>query len=149
MPTPVQKTTLLKTGHVQREWFIVDATDQVLGRLAVRLARVLMGKHRVDYTPHVESGDCVIVTNCGKIKLTGNKRKTKTWDYYTGYPGGHRIVPYSIILEKHPDRVIRMAVRRMLPKNKLAKGMLKRLKIVTGDEHPHAAQNPKPLPETV
>lgn len=149
MPTPAQKTTLMKTGEVQRKWFLVDATDQVLGRLAVRVARVLMGKHKPEYTPHVDCGDCVVIVNCEKIKLTGKKLDNKTWDYYTGYPGGHKVVPYREMLDKHPDRVLKLAIRRMMPKNRLAKDMLAKLKLYAGDEHPHAAQQPQPLPDTV
>ena len=143
MPTPAQKTTLRKTGQVERNWFIVDATDQVLGRLAVRIARILMGKHRPDYTPHVDCGDCVVVVNCEKVRLTGNKRKQKTWDYYTGYPGGHKVGSLREMLRKHPDRVVSEAVRRMLPKSRLGRAMLKKLKVYADPDHPHQAQQPE------
>jgi large subunit ribosomal protein L13 len=146
MPTPAQKTTLLKPGQVQRNCYLVDAADQVLGRLAARIARVLMGKHKPEYTPHVDGGDTVIVVNCEKIRLTGRKADQKTYDHYSGYPGGHKIVAYRDLLAKHPERVIKLAVRRMLPKNRLAGRMLKRLRVYAGEQHPHAAQKPAPLP---
>ena len=145
MPTPAQKTTLLKAGEVTRKWFLVDATDRVLGRLASRIATILMGKHKPEYTPHVDSGDFVIVVNAEKVRLTGRKLDQKTHDYYTGYPGGHKYVPYREMMAKHPERVLKLAVRRMLPKNRLAKHMLKKLRIYVGAEHPHAAQKPEVL----
>ncbi len=130
----------------QRQWYVVDATDQVLGRLAVRIATVLMGKHKPTYTPHVDCGDFVVVLNAGNVKLTGNKRDVKVYQRYSGYPGGQKIIPIARVLERHPERVLYEAVRRMLPKNKLGRHMLKKLKLYTGDTHPHQAQHPQPLP---
>jgi large subunit ribosomal protein L13 len=134
---------MAKPGEVQQQWWVVDATDKVLGRMASEIAVVLMGKHRPTYTPHVDTGDFVIVVNASKVAVTGGKRERKEYTWYTGYPGlrteslGHR-------LEHKPERVIRDAVRRMLPKNKLATKMLAKLKVYDGPEHPHQAQNPQP-----
>ncbi len=133
-------------ARAQRAWYVVDATDQVLGRLAVRIATVLMGKHKPTYTPHVDCGDFVVVLNAGAVKLTGRKNEVKVYQSYSGYPGGHKITPISRVLERHPERVLREAVRRMLPKNRLARHMLNKLKLYPGTEHPHQAQQPQPLP---
>jgi large subunit ribosomal protein L13 len=130
----------------RRQWFVVDATDQVLGRLAVRIATVLMGKHKPIYTPNVDCGDYVIVLNAGQVKLTGTKRDEIVYQRYSGYPGGQKTIPVRRVLERHPDRVLREAVRRMLPKNRLARRMLGKLKLYTGDSHPHQAQRVEPLP---
>ncbi len=140
------KTYLAKKNEVTAGWFCVDATDQILGRLAVKIARVLMGKHKPIYTPHVDCGDFVIVTNAEKIRLTGNKAQTKTYERYSYYPGGRKVIPFATMIERHPERVIQHAVRRMLPKNKLAVQMLSKLKVYAEPEHPHAAQKPKPFP---
>jgi large subunit ribosomal protein L13 len=145
MYTAAMKSYLAKPGESGGRWHLVDASGKVLGRLAADLATVLMGKHLPTYTPHVLSGDFVVVVNAEKIKLTGRKMEQETYDYYTYYPGGHKIIPIAKLMKTHPDRVIRLAVRRMLPKNKLAATMLKRLKIYRGTEHPHAAQQPQPL----
>lgn len=149
MRSAAMKSYLAKPGDVGGQWHLVDADGKVLGRLAVRLATILMGKHRPTYTPHVLTGDFVVVVNAGKIKLTGSKPDQKKYDWYTYYPGGHKIVSFHDMLRKHPDRVIQLAVRRMLPRNKLAREMLKRLKIYPGAEHPHQAQQPKPLTAAV
>jgi large subunit ribosomal protein L13 len=130
----------------QRRWFVVDAKDQVLGRLAVRIARVLMGKHKATYTPHVDCGDYVIVLNAGRVKLTGKKSEEIVYQRYSRYPGGQKAIPIRRVLERHPDRVLREAVRRMLPKNRLARRMVGKLKLYTGESHPHQAQQPEPLP---
>ena len=130
----------------QRQWFVVDAKDRVLGRLATRIATVLMGKHKPSYTPNVDCGDYVIVLNAGAVKLTGRKRDTIVYQRYSGYPGGQKVIPVKRVLERHPDRVLREAVRRMLPKNRLARRMLQKLKLYTGDSHPHQAQQVQPLP---
>jgi len=129
----------------QPEWFQVDATDKVLGRLAVRIATVLMGKHKPTYTPHVDTGDFVVVTNCGNVKMTGNKKQSMHYDRYTYYTGGWRTESAERLLERHPDRILHFAVKRMLPKNALGRKMLDKLKIYTGSEHPHQAQQPKEL----
>ncbi len=126
------------------EWYHVDATDQVLGRLAAKLAMVLMGKHKPTYTPHVDTGDFVVVTNCERIRLTGTgKLKAKTYDRYTYYPGGFKRETGDSLFERYPDRILRFAVKRMLPKNALGRQMLSKLKVYSGENHPHAAQQPK------
>ncbi|WP_145264324.1 50S ribosomal protein L13 [Planctomycetes bacterium Pan216] len=139
------KTTMLKPAEVQSKWWIIDGEDLVVGRLAAKLAPILMGKHRPDYTPHVLCGDFVIVTNAEKVKFTGMKWEDKTYDRYTGYPGGRRVVTASTLRDKAPEKILELAVRRMLPKNKLASRMLKRLKVYAGTDHPHQAQQPEPL----
>jgi len=145
MQATQQKTTLARTGQVKSTWYLVDASDQTLGRMAAKIAVILMGKHRSDYTPHVDTGDFVVVTNAQKIKLSGKKPVTKTYDYYTYYTGGHKIITLAEMMKKKPEKVIMEAVRRMLPKSKLGGHMLKKLKVYRGSEHPHAAQQPKPL----
>jgi len=122
----------------------VDATDCVVGRLATNIATVLMGKHKPIYTPHVDTGDCVVVTNAGKVKLTGRKIDERTYDRYSYYPGGWKSVTAREMLAKHPERVLSEAVRRMLPKSALGRKMLKKLKVYAGDAHPHQAQQPVP-----
>jgi len=135
-----------ETALADRKWFVVDARDQILGRLAVRIATVLMGKHKPTYTPHVDCGDYVIVLNAGDVKLTGRKNETVVYQRYSGYPGGQKIIPIQRVLERHPERVLHEAVRRMLPKNRLARQMLRKLKLSTNSDHIHQAQNPEPLP---
>lgn len=140
------KCYLAKTGEVDRDWYVVDATDKVLGRLAARIAIVLMGKHKPTYTPHVDTGDFVIVLNAGAIKVTGNKKDAVVYQRYSGYPSGQKNILMRDMLERYPERVLEEAVRRMLPKNKLATSMFKKLKVYAGSEHPHQAQQPEPLP---
>jgi large subunit ribosomal protein L13 len=140
------KCYLAKAGEVERKWYVVDAKDQVLGRLAVRIATVLMGKHKPTYTPHVDVGDFVVVLNAGDVKVTGRKRETMVYQSYSGYPGGRRETPMERVLQRHPERVLREAVRRMLPKNRLARQMLSKLKLQPGPDHPHQAQQPEPFP---
>ena len=130
----------------ERQWFVVDAKDQVLGRLAVRIATVLMGKHKPTYTPHVDCGDFVIVLNAGDVKLTGRKRDVMVYQRFSGYSDGLKIIPITRMLERHPERVLHEAVRRMLPKNRLARRMLLKLKLYPGTSHPHQAQQVEPLP---
>jgi large subunit ribosomal protein L13 len=130
----------------QQRWYVVDAKDQVLGRLAVRIATVLMGKHKPTYTPHVDCGDFVIVLNAGDVKLTGRKGEDRIYQRYSGYPGGQKNIPIKRVLERHPERVLYEAVRRMLPKNRLARRMLRKLKLYNGETHSHQAQHPEPLP---
>ena len=137
-----QRTTVLKPAEVEPEWHVVDGTDQVVGRLASAIAVRLMGKHRPTYTPHVDTGDFVIVTNCDKVKFTGKKWEQKTYAWYTGYPR-QRTITAEKRLEKSPEKILREAVRRMLPKNKLATKMLDKLKLYTGPDHPHQSQQPK------
>jgi len=140
------KTYMAKTGEIAATWHLVDATDQVVGRLAVKIARILMGKHRVEYTPHVAMGDFVVVVNAAKVKVTGSaKLSQRTYQRFSGYPGGQRSVPLKEMLATRPEKVIEEAVRRMLPKSKLGKVMFSRLKVYGGPEHPHQAQQPKAL----
>ncbi len=139
------KTYLAKKNEITADWYCVDADDQILGRLAVQVAKLLMGKHKPIYTPNVDCGDFVVVTNASRVRLTGNKAQTMTYERYSYHPGGRKVIPFATMIERHPDRVIRQAVRRMLPKNKLARQMLSKLKIYAGSEHPHAAQKPKPF----
>lgn len=138
------KSYVAKTGEVDREWWIVDAENLIVGRLASEIAVILMGKHRPTYTPHVDTGDYVIVTNVEKLQFTGNKWEQKKYTWYTGYPG-LRSETAKARFERQPERVLMDAVRRMLPKNKLASKMLTKLKVYQGSDHPHQAQNAKPL----
>jgi large subunit ribosomal protein L13 len=139
------RTYTPKPGDVERTWHVIDATDVVLGRLATQVATLLRGKHKATFAPHVDNGDFVIVINAEKVALTGNKRETKLAYRHSGYPGGLRSVTYAELLEKRPDRAIEKAVRGMLPKNSLAAQQLSKLKVYTGSEHPHAAQQPQPF----
>lgn len=136
------KTFQAKPGQIAEKWFLVDATDKVVGRLASDIAMILMGKHRPTYTPHVLCGDAVIVVNAEKVQFTGKKWSQKEYTWFTGYTGLRKETAERR-LARHPDRILRDAVRRMLPKNKLAYKMLQRLKIYTGPEHPHQAQQPE------
>lgn len=140
-------TFTAKAHEVQRDWYVVSAQDQVLGRLASRIATVLMGKHKPTYTPHVDTGDFVVVTDAEKINVTGNKRAEKIYQHYTLYPGGLVSETLEDLLERKPEFILRKAVERMLPKTKLGKQMLTKLKIHAGPTHPHAAQKPVPLIE--
>jgi large subunit ribosomal protein L13 len=135
-----RQTTFAKPGDVPAQWLVVDATDKVLGRLAAKVAVVLMGKHKPQYTPHIDVGDYVVITNAANIKLTGNKAEHKFDKRFSGYPGGLKQTPYGEVLEKRPERLIELAVRRMLPKNSLGRQMLKKMKVYAGSEHPHTAQ---------
>lgn len=139
------ETSLLKREEVKRDWVLVDASGQILGRLASRIARLLMGKHKPIYTPHIDSGDFVIVLNSSKVKVTGKKLKDKIYYHHSGYPGGLKETKLEELLKKFPERVIYLAVKRMLPKNKLQAKRLHRLRIYPGPEHPHQAQRPKAL----
>jgi large subunit ribosomal protein L13 len=141
----IQKTSHVKGGEVEQRWWVVDATGKVLGRLATRLATVLQGKHKPAYSPHIDTGDFVIVTNASKVRLTGGKRETKEYRHYTGYLSGLRTEKAGRLLDRRPEKVMELAVRRMLPKGRLGRSMLKKLKIFGGAEHPHAAQKPEPL----
>ncbi|HHT9163011.1 MAG TPA: 50S ribosomal protein L13 [Candidatus Brocadiia bacterium] len=125
-----------------RRWYVVDATDKVLGRMATRIASVLMGKTNPYYTPHVDTGDFVVVVNAGKVKLTGDKMNQKVYEEYSGYHGGKKLRPVGVMLEKHSERVITLAVRRMLPRSRLGRAMLKKLKVYAGPAHHHQAQQP-------
>ena len=137
------KSFTAKKEEVERKWVLVDAQDAILGRMASRIAPILMGKTRPTYTPHVDTGDFVIVINADKIRVTGKKAQTKQYDYYTHFPGGHKYVSFADMMAKKPEKVIELAVKRMLPKNKLGRIMLKRLKVYRGPEHEHQAQKPE------
>lgn len=139
------KSTMAKKGEVDQKWLLVDADGAILGRLAMKIAPILMGKTKPIYTPYVDTGDFVVVVNAEKIRLTGKKAQTKEYDYYTRYPGGHKYVSFEELMAKKPEKVIEMAVERMLPKNAIGKRMLKKLKIYRGGEHEHAAQNPQAI----
>jgi large subunit ribosomal protein L13 len=134
-----------KPGEIERRWHVIDAADVVLGRLATQAATLLRGKHKPTFAPHVDTGDFVIVVNAGKIALTGNKRQTKVAYRHSGYPGGLRAVTYTELLAKRPERAIELAVRGMLPHNRLGRQLIKKLKVYAGPEHPHAAQQPQPF----
>ena len=139
------KCFVAKNEDIERKWLLIDAKDQILGRLATKIAPILMGKTKPVYTAHVDTGDYVIVVNAEKIRLSGKKEAMKEYDHYTGYPGGRRFVSYEEMLAKKPEKVVEMAIRRMMPKNKLGKQMLKKLKVYRGPEHDHAAQKPEKL----
>jgi len=140
-------TQSAKPAEVEHKWFVVDAADQVLGRLSTRIATVLRGKHKAIYTPHVDTGDFVIVINADKVKLTGRKREQKTYYRHTGYTGSLKeITADKVLAGPHADRVIRTAVKGMLPKNALGRQMFRKLKVYSGPEHPHSAQKPEELP---
>ncbi|HEV2293050.1 MAG TPA: 50S ribosomal protein L13 [Tepidisphaeraceae bacterium] len=138
-------TYMPKPGEVQANWHVVDATDQVLGRLAARIAHIIQGKNKPTYTPHVDTGDFVIVLNADKVKVTGNKAEVNEYDTYSRYPGGRNIYSYKRMKQLHPEKVIELAVRRMLPKSKMGRNILGKLKVYRGSEHPHQAQQPKEL----
>ena len=139
------KTYSVKAGEIERRWFVVDARGKVLGRLATEVARILRGKHKPIYTPHLDTGDFVVVINAEKVELTGRKADQKTYFRHTGYMGGEKFIPFRRMLEKHPERVIELAVKGMLPKNALGKQMHKKLRVYAGADHPHQAQQPEPL----
>jgi large subunit ribosomal protein L13 len=139
------RTYTPKPGDVQRDWYVIDATDVVLGRLATHVATLLRGKHKPTFAPHVDGGDFVIVINAGKVALSGNKREQKMAYNHSGYPGGLRAVAYGDLLDKHPERAVEKAVRGMLPKTTLGRAQFGKLKVYAGAAHPHAAQQPKPF----
>jgi large subunit ribosomal protein L13 len=134
-----------KPGEVRPQWFVVDATDQVLGRVASRIATIVQGKQKPTYTPHVDTGDFVIVLNADKVRVTGKKADVIEHETYSRYPGGRHLYSYKRMHQLHPEKLLQLAVRRMLPKNKLARTILNKVKIYKGSEHPHAAQRPKEL----
>jgi len=139
------KTYMAKPDEVDRAWHMVDASGQVLGRLAAKIAPILMGKHRPEYTPHVDTGEFVIVVNAEKVVLTGRKDQQKVYQRYSGYPGGQKVETVADLRRKHPDRLVREAVRRMLPKGRLGRAMFRKLKVYAGPDHPHQAQQPREL----
>ncbi len=142
----MMKTTVsAKPAEVQRDWYLVDATDKTLGRLASEIAHRLKGKHKPIYTPHVDTGDCIVVINAEKIRVTGDKLNKKIYHRFTGYVGNLKSIKLGDMLAKHPERVLETAVKGMLPKNPLGRDMFRKLKVYAGPEHNHAAQQPQPL----
>ncbi len=139
------KTYTPKAPEIERRWWVVDAENVVLGRLASTVAQVLRGKHKPMYTPHLDTGDFVVVVNADKVRLTGTKPEKKTYFRHTGYIGGEKHIPVSTMLEKHPERVVELAVKGMLPKNNLGRLMRRKLKVYASAEHPHEAQQPQAL----
>jgi large subunit ribosomal protein L13 len=139
------KTFSAKKEEVKRDWYVIDAEGKTLGRLASRIAHRLRGKHKPIFTPHVDTGDFIVVTNAEKIKLTGNKMKNKNYYRYSGYPGGLKVRTAEELLRKKPSELLHHAVKGMLPKNRLGRTLIKKLKVYAGTDHPHQAQQPKPL----
>jgi large subunit ribosomal protein L13 len=139
------KTYVATPENREREWLVVDATGQTLGRLATQIATALRGKHKPEYTPHCDVGDFVVVVNAEKIAVTGKKRDEKLYHRYSGYPGGLRSRTFAEMLERRPEEPLRLAVKGMLPRNRIARAQLRKLKIYAGPDHPHAAQQPKPM----
>ncbi len=139
------QTPMLKKEEVKRDWYVIDAKGKVLGRLASLIAQRLRGKHRADFTPHVDGGDFIVVINADQIKLTGKKLEQKIYWRHSGYMGGIKLTPAQKLLSSKPEEILRLAVKRMLPKNRLGRKMLKKLKIYRGPQHPHGAQRPKTL----
>jgi large subunit ribosomal protein L13 len=137
------KTYMAKPAEIDRKWYIIDASGQRLGRLASEVATILRGKHKPTYTPHLDTGDYIIIINADKIELSGDKLQQKKYRYYTGYPGGLREIDYQTMLKKKPERAIEIAVKGMLPHNRLGRKMFKKLKVYQGDQHPHQAQKPE------
>lgn len=139
------KTYMAKAEEVQRKWYVVDATDMVLGRLASNVANVLRGKNKPTYTPNVDTGDFVIIVNCDKVRLTGKKLEKKFYTYHTGYVGGLKQIQYKKLMEEKPDKAVMLAVKGMLPNNSMGRKQLKRLRVFVGAEHTHEAQKPETL----
>jgi len=139
------KTFSAKPAEVRRDWYVVDATNKTLGRLSTEIARRLRGKHKPEYTPHVDTGDYIVVVNAEKIRVTGNKLKDKMYHHHTGYIGNLKSVPLDKLLETHPERALEHAVKGMLPRGPLGRQMLSKLRVFAGPEHKHAAQQPLPL----
>jgi large subunit ribosomal protein L13 len=139
------KSFVATKEQLEHKWYLVDADGAVLGRMAAKIAPILMGKNKPTYTPHVDTGDYVVVINAEKIQITGKKAQQKQYDYYTHYPGGHKYLSFADMMARKPEKVVELAVRRMLPKNKLAGKMLKKLKVYRGPDHEHHAQNPEKI----
>ena len=137
------RTFMAKAADVERKWYVIDAQDKALGRVATEVARILRGKHKPIFTPHVDTGDFVIVLNAEKVLLTGNKAEQKFYYRHSGYPGGIKAVSYGELLKKKPQKVMELAVKGMLPHNKLGSAMFKKMKVYPGNQHPHAAQKPE------
>jgi large subunit ribosomal protein L13 len=143
--TVTTKTYVPKAGEVKHSWVVVDADGMVLGRLASRVAAILKGKHKAAYTPHLDLGDHVVVVNAGLVRLTGRKADQMTYFRHSGYPGGQRFIRVAEVLAQRPEEVVRLAVKGMLPRNRLGRAIMRKLKIYRGPEHPHASQQPEPL----
>jgi len=141
----LMKTYSAKPAEVQQDWFLVDATDKTLGRLATEVAARLRGKHKPEYTPHVDTGDYIVIVNAEKIRVTGKKTTDKMYHHHTGYPGGLKSISFEKLIDKAPERVIQSAVKGMLPKNPLGRAMFGKLKVYAGGDHPHQAQQPQEL----
>jgi len=139
------KTYSAKPGEIPRQWYLVDAADKILGRLASEIAKRLQGKHKPGYTPHVDSGDYIVIVNAERVQVSGNKRKNKIYYRHSGYPGGLKSASFERLIEKRPERVLQLAVKRMLPKGPLGRAMFRKLKVYAGTAHRHAAQQPTPL----
>ncbi len=139
------KTVTPKADQIRHDWYLVDAEDLVLGRLATRIATILRGKNKPYFTPHLDTGDYVVVINAEKVRLTGNKELQKTYQRYSGYPSGRKEIPFKRMLQEKPEEIITHAVRGMLPKNSLGRQIITKLKVYAGNQHPHTAQKPKPL----
>ena len=139
------KTYSVKAGEIERNWYVVDAKGKVLGRLASEVARILRGKHKPIYTPHLDTGDFVVIINAEDIEVTGRKAEQKTYFRHSGYMGGEKHIPFRRMQDKHPERVIELAVKGMLPKNALGRQMRRKLRVYAGSEHPHQGQSPEPL----
>ena len=139
------KTKTLKISEIEKDWWIVDAESQILGRLASKIAQILRGKHKVNFVPHMDNGDCVVVVNAEKVMVTGNKENNKSYFRHTGYVGGVKMTNLAHLRRTYPERIIEKAVKGMLPHNKLGRRMLGHLKVYSGSDHPHIAQNPKIL----
>ncbi len=138
------KTYSAKPSEVERKWYVVDATGKTLGRLSVQIANILRGKHRPTFTPHVDTGDFVVVVNAEKIRVTGKKADQMVYQRYSGYPGGLKEIPYRQMLERHPERILEHAVKGMIPHNRLGRSVYGKLKVYAGPDHPHSAQQPEP-----
>jgi large subunit ribosomal protein L13 len=143
--TRIMNTFSAKPAEVRRDWYVVDATNKTLGRLSTEIARRLRGKHKPEYTPHVDTGDYIVVVNCEKVRVTGNKLKDKMYHHHTGYVGNLKSVPLEKLLDEHPERVIEKAVKGMMPRGPLGRQMFSKLRVFAGPEHTHAAQQPIPL----
>jgi large subunit ribosomal protein L13 len=141
----MNKTYVARKEDIKRQWYLVDAKDKILGRLAARVAAVLRGKHKPIFTPHIDTGDGVVVINAAKIRVTGRKLKQKVYRHYSGYPGGLREVKLEVMLQRRPTTVVKLAIQRMLPSGPLGRDLIKKLKIYADDKHPHMAQTPVSL----
>jgi large subunit ribosomal protein L13 len=141
----IMDTFHAKPGQIERKWIVVDASDQILGRLSSRIAAILRGKHKPEFTPHCDVGDFVVVVNAEKVRVTGGKSRTKEYFSHSGYPGGKKWTPFEIMRKEHPERIIQRAVKGMMPRTRLGRKQLRKLRVYTGSEHPHTAQQPQSI----